>query len=91
MTRGQVIGIVATGISSVAILPQSLKTVFSGDTLSLSIWYYILLLIASVCWLVYAITLRDEIISLWAVVQLCMLSVLVSFKLINVYAGIDTF
>src|SRR5687767_3526924 len=50
-------GYVAATLTTVAFLPQTIKTIRSRDTRSISLWMYLVFTVGVVFWLVYGIVL----------------------------------
>ena len=53
------IGYLAAGLTTVAFVPQAVKTIRTRDTRGISLWMYGIFTLGVACWLVYGIALRS--------------------------------
>ncbi len=54
-----IIGLIAAACTTIAYLPQAIKTIITKDTKSLSLLMYIIITVGVFLWLIYGIIIRD--------------------------------
>ncbi|WP_348735080.1 SemiSWEET family transporter [Spiroplasma endosymbiont of Ammophila pubescens] len=55
MTTYEIIGLVGTSLTSIYLIPQSIKTIIKRNTKGISLLMYLLLITASLVWICYAV------------------------------------
>jgi MtN3 and saliva related transmembrane protein len=88
-----VIGIIATSLTTVSMIPQAVQTIKTKRTDGISLWMYILFVIGVMIWIVYGIVLAQK--DVWAgtpvwvgnAVTLVFAAITLGFKINNVRIG----
>lgn len=84
------IGVIGAFLTTIAFLPQTIMTIKTRDTQSLSLTMYSLFIAGVICWLIYGITLMNYVI-IWAnIITLALALVILSIKINNVIRGRDS-
>jgi MtN3 and saliva related transmembrane protein len=58
----KLIGLIAASLTSMAYLPQAIKTIKTRDVAGISLSKYIIFIAGILCWLLYGILINDLII-----------------------------
>lgn len=85
----QVISILAAVLTSLSFLPQTVKTIKSRDTSSISLTMYIVFIIGVTLWIIYGLFIRNIAILLANVTTLIFAVVILKNKIVNIRSGID--
>ncbi|MFU0251845.1 SemiSWEET family sugar transporter [Spiroplasma sp. Moj] len=86
MATYEIIGWVGTSLTSIYLIPQSIKTIIKRNTKGISLLMYLLLITASLVWICYAV-ISPEInyqIAVTNILQAFFASIIFIIKLINV-------
>ena len=78
---GEWLGYFAAILTTVAFVPQALKTLRSRDTRSISLWMYVVFTVGLCFWLAYGIVLGSWPMLLSNVVTLALALVILALKL----------
>lgn len=74
-------GYVAATLTTAAFLPQTIKTIRSRDTRSISLWMYLVFTVGVVFWLVYGIVLHSWPMIIANIVTLGLSATILGMKL----------
>ena len=74
-------GYVAATLTTAAFLPQTIKTIRSRDTRSISLWMYLVFTVGVVFWLLYGIVLHSWPMIIANIVTLGMSATILGMKL----------
>ena len=74
-------GYVAATLTTAAFLPQTIKTIRSRDTRSISLWMYLVFTVGVVFWLVYGIVLDSKPMIIANIVTLGLSATILGMKL----------
>ena len=74
-------GYVAATLTTVAFLPQTIKTIRSRDTRSISLWMYLVFTVGVVFWLVYGFVLDSKPMIIANIVTLGLSATILGMKL----------
>jgi len=76
-----IIGLLAGTLTTIAFLPQVIKTLKLKETKDISLWMYIILCTGVFLWLVYGLLIKDLPIILANGITLILALIILSFKL----------
>jgi MtN3 and saliva related transmembrane protein len=82
-----IISYVAATLTTVAFLPQAVKTIKTRDTSSISLGMYILFTIGVLCWMVYGIATGQWSIIISNMITAVFAVVILTFKIAGMRAG----
>lgn len=85
----EIIGIVASILTTLSFLPQTIKVIKTRNTNSLSLMMYSVFVIGILLWLLYGILLGNLPIILANIVTLPMVMTILAIKINNVIKGKD--
>lgn len=77
----QFIGFLAAVCTTLAFVPQALKTIRSKDTASISLWMYVIFTFGVFMWLVYGLALGNLPLILANAVTFVLAATILAFKL----------
>ncbi len=83
MNAAEPIGLVAASFTTIAFLPQVVRTIRTRDTAGISLWTYLLFCTGVVLWLAYGLLKADLPIILANVVTLAFAGTVLVMKLRN--------
>ena len=75
------IGYLAAGLTTVAFVPQAVKTIRTRDTRGISLWMYGIFTLGVACWFVYGIALRSWPMIAANTITFALSAVILSLKL----------
>lgn len=75
------IGLLAAACTTVAFVPQAIRTVQTRDTHGISLWMYLLFTTGVTLWLVYGLILRDLPLILANVTTLVLALIVLALKI----------
>lgn len=76
-----VIGYMAASLTSIAFLPQVIKTIRSRDTSSISLFMYSLFVTGVLCWLIWGLLLQQWPVILANLVTFALSGIILSMKI----------
>ncbi len=75
------IGFLAAILTTVAFVPQALKTIESRDTSSISLWMYVIFTAGVFLWLIYGLAIVNYPVILANIVTFLLAATILGFKL----------
>lgn len=84
-----IVGLIAASLTTVSFLPQTLKTIKTGDTKGISLLMYLLFTIGVLFWSIFGILIKTYVIVGANLVTLTLAAIILFIKVKNVLNGTD--
>ena len=81
----EILGYVAATLTTASFLPQAILTIRTRDTDGLSLSMYSTFTLGVLCWLIYVIYLKNNVIIVANVITLFLAFLILSFKIYNTF------
>ncbi|GDX84408.1 hypothetical protein LBMAG43_04500 [Methylococcaceae bacterium] len=81
----EILGYVAATLTTASFLPQAILTIRTRDTDGLSLSMYSTFTLGVLCWLIYGIYLKNNVIIVANVITLFLAFLILSFKIYNTF------
>ncbi len=84
-----IVGLIAASLTTVSFLPQTLKTIKTGDTKGISLLMYLLFTIGVLFWSIFGILIKTYVIVGANLVTLTLAAIILFIKVKNFLNGTD--
>lgn len=87
----EIIGLIATILTTAASIPQVWKIFTTKQTRDISLWMYVMYAVGNGFWIIYGFYMNSFQIYVGNIISLCFSSAILIYKIINIAKGIDPF